>query len=84
MSADDTSDDPFRRVRLEKLAALRGMGIDPYPVGFARSDEAAQLDQRYAPLAVGAETNDAVRVAGRIRAMRNSGMFIDLHDASAT
>ena len=23
-----------------------------------------------------------MRVAGRIRAMRNSGMFIDLHDAS--
>ena len=30
----------------------------------------------------GAETGDTVRVAGRIRAMRNSGMFIDLHDAS--
>ena len=45
MSADDFAqdtssntgedDDPFRRVRLEKLAALRGMGIEPYPVSFA-------------------------------------------------
>ena len=58
------------------------MGIDPYPVGFARSDEAAALDARYAELPAGAETGDTVRVAGRIRAMRNSGMFIDLHDAS--
>src|SRR5579862_1052455 len=80
MSADD--DDPFRRVRLDKLAALRGLGVEPYPVGFARSDQAAELDRRYAALAAGAETNDEVQVAGRIRAMRNSGMFIDLHDAS--
>src|SRR5437660_8274997 len=80
MSADD--DDPLRRVRLDKLEALRGMGIDPYPVGISRSDQAAELDERYAGLAVGAETNDQARVAGRIRAMRNNGMFIDLHDTS--
>ncbi len=80
MSADD--DDPLRRVRLDKLETLRGMGIDPYPVSFSRSDHAAALDERYSALAVGAETNDQVRVAGRIRAMRNNGMFIDLHDAS--
>jgi len=80
MAADD--DDPLRRVRLDKLETLRGMGVDPYPVSFARTDEAAELDQRYAGLAVGAETNDSARVAGRIRAMRNNGMFIDLHDAS--
>jgi len=80
MSADD--DDPLRRVRLDKLETLRGMGIDPYPVSFSRTDQAAELDERYAALAVGAETNDQMRVAGRIRAMRNNGMFIDLHDAS--
>ena len=80
MSGDD--DDPLRRVRLEKLETLRGMGIDPYPVGFSRTDQAAELDARYAALAAGAETDDSVRVAGRIRAVRNSAMFIDLHDAS--
>src|SRR6267142_7043983 len=80
MSADD--DDPLRRVRLDKLETLRGMGIDPYPVSFSRTDQAAELDERYSALAVGAETNDQARVAGRIRAMRNNGMFIDLHDAS--
>src|ERR1700680_57273 len=92
MSADDFSDptpgrasegdDPWRRVRLDKLEALRGIGIDPYPVSFSRTDQAAELDARHAALPAGTETNDSVRVAGRIRAVRNSGMFIDLHDAS--
>src|ERR1044071_456794 len=80
MSIDD--EDPFRRVRLEKLETLRGMGIDPYPVSFVREQGAAELDRQYSELATGSETNHRVRVAGRIRAMRNSGMFIDLHDAS--
>src|SRR5690349_8750645 len=92
MSADDSvnplprnvgdEDDPFRRVRLEKLAALHSLGIDPYPVSFARTAEAAALETRHADLPAGVETQERVRVAGRIRAMRNSGMFIDLHDAS--
>ena len=75
-------DDPFRRVRLEKLDALRGLGLDPYPVSFARTEEAAALEARHADLPAGTETEEEVRVAGRIRALRNSGMFIDLHDAS--
>src|SRR5437763_7555537 len=75
-------DDPLRRVVLENLAALRDMGIEPYPVTFSRNAEAADLDKRHADLPAGAETGDRVRVAGRIRAMRNSGMFLDLHDAS--
>src|SRR5437660_10607130 len=76
-------DDPLRRVRLEKLAALRDIGIEPYPVTFARNAEAAELDKHHADLAAGAETEERVRIACRIRAMRTSGMFIDLHDASA-
>jgi lysyl-tRNA synthetase, class II len=80
MSGDD--EDPLRRMRLDKLAALRELGIDPYPIGFSRSSEAAELDQRYRELTAGTETNNEARVAGRIMAIRNSGMFIDLHDAS--
>jgi len=38
---ESEGEDPFRRVRLEKLATLRGLGVDPYPVGFARTDGAA-------------------------------------------
>ena len=74
--------DPLRAVRVGKLEGLRARGIDPYPYRFARTDEAAELERHYAELAAGAETDKRVRVAGRIRAIRNSGMFIDLHDAS--
>jgi len=74
--------DPLRAVRVGKLESLRARGIDPYPYRFARTDEAAELERHYAELAAGAETDKRVRVAGRIRAIRNSGMFIDLHDAS--
>ncbi|MGC2414823.1 MAG: lysine--tRNA ligase [Stellaceae bacterium] len=82
MGKGGEADDPLRRVRLDKLETLRGMGIDPYPVSFSRNHQAAELDERYGALAAGAETEDVVRLAGRIRAVRNSGMFIDLHDTS--
>jgi lysyl-tRNA synthetase, class II len=75
-------DDPLRSVRLAKLDALRELGVEPYPVAFDRSDEAAALEARYAEVPAGSETGATTRVAGRIRAMRNSGMFIDLHDSS--
>ena len=75
-------DNQFRQARLEKLRELRALGVEPYPYAFARTVEAAALEARYRDLAPGAETQDRVAVAGRIRAIRNSGMFIDLHDAS--
>src|SRR6266853_4945096 len=75
-------EDPLRAVRIGKRDSLKALGVDPYPYNFVRTHEADQLGRRYAGLAPGAETEDRVRVAGRIRAMRNSGMFIDLHDAS--
>ncbi|HVC53265.1 MAG TPA: lysine--tRNA ligase [Stellaceae bacterium] len=77
-----TGDDPLRAARLGKLDSLRARGIEPYPRSFARTDEAAALEERHVALAPGMETGDRVRVAGRVLASRNSGMFIDLHDAS--
>jgi lysyl-tRNA synthetase, class II len=76
------AEDPLRSIRMGKRDSLEALGVDPYPYSFERTHEAVQLERRYAGLAAGAETEDRVRVAGRIRAMRNSGMFIDLHDAS--
>jgi len=76
------AEDPLRSIRIGKCEGLKALGIDPYPYSFERTHEAGQLERRYTGLAAGAETEDRVRVAGRIRAMRNSGMFIDLHDAS--
>ncbi|HUH85326.1 MAG TPA: lysine--tRNA ligase [Stellaceae bacterium] len=80
MAGED--DNQFRQARLEKLEGLRKLGIDPYPYAFARSAEAKALEERYAGLAAGSVTEDHVAVAGRVRALRNSGMFIDLHDTS--
>lgn len=79
---EEDAQNPFRVARLEKLKALRVAGVDPYPYGFARSAEAKDLEARYAGLVPGAATEDRVAVAGRIRAIRNNGMFIDLHDIS--
>jgi lysyl-tRNA synthetase class 2 len=72
----------FRTTRLEKLAALRDLGVAPYPYAFAVTANAAEIDAKYADIAPGTNTDDAVAVAGRVRAMRNNGMFVDLHDAT--
>src|SRR5712691_7233440 len=76
------AEDSLRAVRIGKLERLRAQGIDPYPYGFVRTHGTAELERHYATLGAGAETGERVRVAGRVRAVRNSGMFIDLHDAS--
>ena len=78
----NTSEDELRSVRLAKLERLEGLGVDPYPYAFSRSHQAAELEERYRALPAAGDTADEVRVAGRIRANRNSGMFLDLHDAS--
>ncbi len=76
------ADNPLRAPRLEKLAALRASGVDPYPYNFDKDNNAAALHEAYAELPDETQTEDTVRIAGRIRAMRNNGMFIDLHDVT--
>ena len=71
-----------RVARLAKLKAIRDSGANPYAYTFARSHTAGALQAKYADLAAGTETQDEVAVAGRIMAMRNNGMFIDLNDPS--
>ncbi len=65
-----------------KLQALKEEGINPYPPKFDRTHLAADIHTKYEGLEDGEETEDVVRVAGRVMAMRNNGMFIDLVDAS--
>ena len=67
-----------REAREQKLAEMRGRGIEPYPHNFPRSHKAQELQDKYASLENGIETEDKVSVAGRIMAMRNNGMFLDL------
>jgi lysyl-tRNA synthetase class 2 len=79
---EEEKENQFRRARLDKLAALQALGVDAYPYGFRRSHDAATLERLHAELPNGAVTGERVGVAGRVRANRNSGMFIDLHDMS--
>ena len=71
-----------REGRIQKLTELVEMGINPYPYSFDKTASAQQLQEKYADIEAGTETEDEYSVAGRIMSMRNSGMFIDLMDAS--
>lgn len=72
----------FRDTRIGKAQEIRDAGIDPYPYHFEKTHNIDDLQKRYDHLETGEETQNQVRVAGRIRSMRNNGMFIDLRDAS--
>ncbi len=72
----------LEQVRLDKLAGIRAMGLNPYPYRFDVTAKAKDLLVTYAELPAGEVTGITVRVAGRIASMRNSGMFIDLTDTS--
>lgn len=82
--AEATKDTPLtpREAKEQKLAELLKRGIEPYPHVFECAHRAAALQETYRDLADGSETQDEVTVAGRIMAMRNDGMFIDLQDAT--
>lgn len=80
-TAPAATTDPIE-ARQRKLAAIREAGLDPYPYSFPRTAQAGELQDKYETLENGAETQDVVAVAGRIMAMRNNGLFIDLQDAS--
>lgn len=82
MSENNAPIDRVRTTRIQKLAELADKGINPYPYSFDKNISTAKLQEKYASLENGQETDDNYAVAGRIMAMRNSGMFIDLMDDS--
>ncbi len=71
-----------RQVRLNKLRALESKGINPYPHTFKPTATNASLTKKYVDLAPDTQTEDVVQVAGRVRAIRNSGMFMDIYDVT--
>ena len=71
-----------RAIRIQKLADLADKAINPYPYTYDKNASAKQLQDKYKDLPTGEETDDTYKVAGRIMAIRNTGMFIDLQDAS--
>jgi lysyl-tRNA synthetase class 2 len=80
----EIEDDP-RQVRLGKREALIAAGANPYGEAFQYTHHAADLEKLYADLENGAATEDEVRVAGRVMAIRDQGkiIFIVLRDSGA-
>src|SRR5690606_24894482 len=75
------SSDPTE-VRRQKLDQLRQTIGDVYPAHFHRTMTNAELAAKYEELQLDTESGDVVTVAGRVYSSRNSGMFMDIHDAS--
>ena len=71
-----------RESRLAKLKTLQEKGYNPYPYFFSPNAQAAELQKKYEALENGVDTEDRYTIAGRAMAVRNSGMFIDVKDAS--
>ncbi len=72
----------IRQTRIQKLTDLADKGVNPYPYSFDKNANASDLQEKYKDLPAGEETEDFYAVAGRVMAIRNTGMFIDLMDAS--
>lgn len=83
MSAEKTPVTDPEEAKLAKREAMKEAGLNPYPYDYKRTHMAADLQESYKDLEDGAETEDKVSVAGRVMAVRNNGMFIDLMDTSA-
>ena len=71
--------------RLAKRAALFEAGQNPYPEHSELEDYVADIETKYADLADGEDTEDVVKIAGRVVAKRGQGkiMFIVVRDATA-
>ncbi len=61
------------KARLGKRQRLLDSGVDPYPVGFPRTDSIAGLRARYPDLAPDTHTGDKVGVTGRVMLSRIGG-----------
>ena len=75
-----------RARRLKKLDALRGRGIDPYPVTYPRDHDVASVRTEFGAWDAGTKTEAVVRVAGRLMLIRDHGglLFAQLKDESGT
>ncbi len=72
----------LRAERLRKLNELRAEGINPYPYKFVRTHQAQELQEKYKDLAANTETDDEVKICGRVMNERNTWMFVDLYDCT--
>ncbi len=83
---DDEDRSAVEQARRVKLARLRAAGIDAFPVGFQRSHTLAEVRRGWEEaLESGQESDDVVRVAGRIvlkRAMGRLAFWTLRHDGA--
>jgi len=76
----ETTHKSIRDTRVQKLTDLIDKGVNPYAYSYDKNASAKFLQEKYKDLEAGIETDDNYKVSGRIMAIRNSGMFIDLMD----
>jgi lysyl-tRNA synthetase, class II len=72
----------IRAARIQKIAQIKDLGLNPYRYKWDISHHAQQLQEKYAELADGEEIADEVSCAGRIMARRVLGKlaFFELQD----
>jgi lysyl-tRNA synthetase, class II len=80
----DTEAPEQMQVRRAKLDRLRAAGIDPYPVGYPRTDTIAQLRERFPDLPPDTATGERAGVTGRVMLSRIGGKlcFATIRDGS--
>src|SRR3954449_3817544 len=62
--------------RLDKIAALREQGTEPYPYRFDRSHTLADVRREHGAIEAGMETDARVSIAGRVLLIREQGKLI--------
>ena len=65
--------------RRRKRDDLLKLGINPYPYKYSPSHKSAELLEKYKSLAVEQRTDDSVKIAGRIVALRRMGKATFMH-----
>jgi lysyl-tRNA synthetase, class II len=72
------------QVRLAKVERMRAAGIDPYPVGYPRTNTIAQVRGEFGELQADTVTGQRVGVVGRVMLSRNTGKlcFATIRDGS--
>ncbi|MGO5268956.1 lysine--tRNA ligase [Parafannyhessea umbonata] len=83
-NAPEVDINDVRAVRRAKRQALIDAGVNPYPIASKVTAHAKDLEEKYADLEAGADTQDEYSLAGRVRAIRGQGklMFVVLEDVS--
>ena len=74
-----------RALRLKRREEFMAEGTNPYPEHSEVRDYAADIEAKYVDLADGEDTEDVVKIGGRIVAKRGQGkiMFVVVRDATA-